>query len=175
VDSNGDVVGMDAAASSGNGGFGFGGQSSSNEGYAIPIQDALAIAKKIQSGDGGSTIHVGAHAAIIGVAVSDNGTSNGYGNPYGGNGDFGGSASGGTSTGNGAYVESVQSGSAADNAGITQGSTVTSVDGNSVSSASQLTHLMVPYQPGAKVKVQWTDSSGQSHSATVELGSGSPS
>jgi hypothetical protein len=34
---------------------------------------------------------------------------------------------------------------------------------------------MVPYQPGDKVKVQWTDSSGESHSATVQLGSGNPS
>jgi S1-C subfamily serine protease len=173
VDANGDVIGMNAAASSGNGGFGFGGQSA-NEGYAIPIEDALAIAKKIQSGEGGDTIHVGAHAAINGVAVSDDGSANGYGDPYGGNGDFGGSAGGGTSSGIGAFVENVQDGSGAADAGITQGSTITSVDGTSVSSASDLTHLMVPYQPGDKVKVEWTDSSGDSHSATVELGSGPP-
>jgi S1-C subfamily serine protease len=173
VDANGDVVGMNAAASSGNGGFGFGGQSA-NEGYAIPIEDALAIAKKIQSGEGGDTIHVGAHAAIIGVQVMDDGTSNGYGDPFGGNGDFGGPAARGSSSGNGAYVQDVQSGSGADDAGITQGSTITRVDGDDVTSASQLTHLMVPYQPGDKVKVEWTDSSGQSHTATVELGSGPP-
>ncbi len=104
---------MNAAASSGNGGFGFGGQST-NEGYAIPIEDALAIGKKIESGDGGDTIHVGAHAAIMGVQVSDNQTSNGYGDPTGGNGDFGGPADQGSTTGNGAYVEDVQSGSGAD-------------------------------------------------------------
>jgi S1-C subfamily serine protease len=174
VDAHGDVVGMNAAASSGNGGFGFGGQSA-NEGYAIPIEDALAIGKKIESGDGGDTIHVGAHAAVIGVAVQDDGTANGYGDPFGGNGDFGGPASQGATTGNGAYVKDVQSGSAADGAGIAQGSTITGVDGTAVTSASQLTHLMVPYQPGDKVKVEWTDPSGQSQSATVELGSGPPS
>jgi S1-C subfamily serine protease len=173
VDANGDVIGMNAAASSGNGGFGFGGQGA-NEGYAIPIEDALAIAEKIQSGEGGDTIHVGAHAAIIGVSVSDDGSANGYGDPYGSNGDLGGSAGGGTSTGNGAYVEGVQDGSGADDAGITEGSTITAVDGTSVRSASELTHLMVPYQPGDKVKVEWTDSSGESHSATIELGSGPP-
>jgi S1-C subfamily serine protease len=171
VDANGDVVGMNAAASSGNGGFGFGGQSA-NEGYAIPIEDALAIAKKIESGAGGDTIHVGAHAAIMGVAVSD--TANG--NTDGGfGGGFGNQGNRGDSSGNGAYVQDVQSGSGADDAGITQGSTITAVDGTSVSSASQLTHLMVPYQPGDKVKVEWTDSSGQSHSATIQLGSGTPS
>jgi S1-C subfamily serine protease len=173
VDADGDVVGMNAAASSGNGGFGFGGQSA-NEGYAIPIEDALAIAKKIQSGDGGDTIHVGAHAGVIGVQVQDNGTSNGYGDPFGGNGDFGGSANQGTSSGNGAYVEDVQSGSGADKAGIAQGATIVSVDGKSVTSADQLRNLMVPYQPGDSVKVAWVDSSGQSHTATIELGSGSP-
>jgi S1-C subfamily serine protease len=173
VDANGDVIGMNAAAASGNGGFGFDGQAA-NEGYAIPIEDALAIAKQIQSGEGGDTIHVGAHAAIMGVSVTDDGTSNGYGDPYGGNGDFGGPADQGSQTGNGAYVEDVQPGSGADEAGIAQGSTIVAVDGNSVTSASQLTHLMVPYQPGDEVKVEWADSSGQSHTATIELGSSNP-
>jgi len=170
VDGDGDVVGMNAAASSANGGFGFGGQSA-NEGYAIPIEDALAIAKRIQSDDGGDTVHVGPHAAIMGVAVSDDNTANGQ---LGGKGDFGGPADQGSTSGNGAYVQDVQSDSGADDAGIEQGSTITTVGGNSVTSATQLTHLMVPYQPGDKVKVQWTDPSGDSHSATVELGSGPP-
>jgi len=173
VDADGDVVGMNAAASSGNGGFGFGGQSA-NEGYAIPIEDALAIGNKIKSGDGGDTIHIGAHAGVIGVQVSDNRTSNGYGDPFGGNGDFGGLVDQGSTSGNGAYVEDVQSGSGADKAGIEQGSTIVSVDGGTVSSADQFRNLMVPYQSGDSVKVQWVDSSGQSHSATIELGSGAP-
>jgi S1-C subfamily serine protease len=172
VDADGKVIGMNAAASSGNGGFGFGG--SGNEGYAITIEDALAIAKQIQSGDGTNTVHVGAKAGILGVAVSDDRSANGYGDPFGGNGDFGGPASRGSSSGNGAYVENVQSGSGADDAGITQGSTITSVDGTTVSSASELTHHMVRYNPGDHVKVEWTDANGQSHSASIELGSGPP-
>jgi S1-C subfamily serine protease len=176
VDANGNVVGMNAAASSGNGGgFGFG-RSAANEGYAIPIEDAIAIARKIQAGSGTDTIHVGGHAAILGIAVSDRGAGNGsspFGN--GGSSPFGNGGSGrGSSAGNGAYVEDVQSGSGADKAGIEQGSTVTSVDGKTVSSATELTHAMVKYQPGDSVKVTWTDSSGQSHTATVTLGSGPP-
>ena len=128
VDADGDVIGMNAAASSGNGGFGFGGQSA-NEGYAIPIEDALAIAKKIQSGDGGDTIHVGAHAAIIGRQRR----VQRHGDP-GGNGDIGGTPA--VSTGNGACVRDVQSGSGADDAGITPGSTIVDVDGNTVTSAT---------------------------------------
>jgi S1-C subfamily serine protease len=68
----------------------------------------------------------------------------------------------------------VQSGSSADDAGIQEGDTIVAVDGTTVTSATQLTHLMVQYQPGDKIHVEWTDSSGDSHSATVELGSGPP-
>jgi S1-C subfamily serine protease len=175
VDADGKVVGMNAAASSGNGGFGFGGQSTTNEGYAIPIEHALDIAKKIQAGDSSDTLHVGAHSGILGVAVASATTSNGYGDPFGGNGDLGGSSQGsGTSTGNGASVQNVQPGSGAANAGIDQGSTITGVDSTTITSGQQLTHTMVRYNPGDKVHVEWTDSSGQSHSATVELGSGPP-
>jgi S1-C subfamily serine protease len=158
---------MDAAASSGNGGFGFGGQSA-NEGYAIPIEDALAIAKKIESGDGGDTIHVGAHRALLGVGVQDTG----YGNPYGGNGDVGGSS--GQGNGNGAQVTQVQSGSGADDAGIQSGDTITGLDGTTITSAQQLTHELVKYSPDDKVRVEWVDGNGQSQTATIALESGSP-
>jgi S1-C subfamily serine protease len=174
VDANGDVVGMDAAASSGNGGFGFGGQSASNEGYAIPIEHALSIAKQIQAGNGTDSIHIGGHRALLGVAVSAD-TANGYGDPFGGNGDFGGNSGRGSSVpGNGATVSDVQSGSGADSAGIQSGDVIVGIDGTSVGSASDLTHAMVKYSPGDQVSVEWVDSSGQSHTATVELGSGTP-
>ena len=106
VDAAGDVVGMNAAASSGNGGFGFGGQNA-NEGYAIPVEDAMEIAQAIKSGDGTDTIHVGGRRALLGVSVQDSG----YGDPYGGS--LGGRDSG-SSAGNGAAVNDVQSGSGAD-------------------------------------------------------------
>ena len=174
VDANGEVVGMDAAASSGNGGFGFGGQSASNEGYAIPIEHALSIAKQIQAGNGTDTIHIGGHRALLGVAIAAD-TANGYGDPFGGNGDFGGSRGQGSSgSGNGATVADVQSGSGAESAGIQQGDVIVGIDGTSVGSASDLTHAMVKYSPGDKVSVQWLDSSGQSHTETVQLGSGTP-
>jgi S1-C subfamily serine protease len=174
VDADGQVVGMDAAASTGNGGgFGFGG-GNQNEGYAIPIEDALAIGKQIEAGNGNDSIHVGAHAGILGVNVQSDTSSNGSGDPFGGNGDVGGNSGQGSGSGNGAAVAGVQSGSGADKAGIQQGDTIVGIDGTTITSASQLTHTMVRYGPGDSVKVQWLDSSGQSHSATVELGSGPP-
>src|SRR5262249_40618701 len=64
ADSTGAVVGMNAAASSRNGfGGGFPTAGGQNEGYAIPIEKAVSIAKKIVSRDGGTNIHVGANRA----------------------------------------------------------------------------------------------------------------
>ena len=176
VSADGKVVGMDAAASSGNGGFGFGGQSTSNEGYAIPIEDALAIAKQIQSGNAGANIHVGAHRALLGVAITANSaTANGYNDPFGGNGSVGGQSGNGSSgSGNGASVSGVQSGSGAESAGLKDGDTIVGIDKTTIGSARELTHAMVKYSPGDKVTVKWVDSSGQSQSATIELGSGTP-
>jgi S1-C subfamily serine protease len=172
VDSTGAVVGMNAAASSRNGGFGggFPTAGSQNEGYAIPIEKALAIAKKIVSKDGGTNIHVGANRAVIGVGiVPDSSTTVNRGGPFGGLGNG--------QSGSGALVatqDGVQSGSAADKAGITNGSTITAINGTSVTSASALTRLMVQYHPGDKIDIAWTDANGNSHHATITLGSGPP-
>ncbi len=117
---------------------------------------------------------MGAHAGILGVSIQPDTTANGYGDPFGGNGDFGGSSGQGNGSGNGASVAGVKSGSGADEAGIQEGDTIVGIDGTTITSGSQLTHTMVRYGPGDTVKVEWLDSSGQSHSANVELGSGPP-
>jgi S1-C subfamily serine protease len=170
VDVDGKVIGMNAAASRANGGFGFGG-SSGNEGYAITIDDALAIAKQIQSGDSTDTVHVGGNAGVMGVSVGADTSENGYGDPFGGNGDVGGTSGRG---GNGASVQDVQSGSGAEDAGIEAGATIVAVDSTTITSAQQLTHTMVRYSPGDEVEVEWLDANGQRRSATIELGSGPP-
>jgi S1-C subfamily serine protease len=165
VNGNGAVVGMNAAASTGNGGGGFGfGQSSGNEGYAIPIENAVAIAKKIASGQGGDRIHIGGNRALLGVAVAASTSQGGFGQS---NGQSNGSS-------DGAVVNSVQSGSAAEQAGIQAGDVITGVDNVTVSSAQDLTHALTTYQPKDTVTITWTDSSGQSHHADVQLGSGAP-
>ena len=130
---------MNAAASSRNGLGGFP-TANQNQGYAIPIEKAFSIANKIVSKDGGTNIHVGANRALIGVGiVPDSSATTGRGGPFGGLGN--------APTGAGALVASpggVESGSAADKAGITNGSTITAIDGNAVASASALTRLMWP-------------------------------
>ena len=70
VNSHGQVIGMNTAASTG---FQFQGQSGSQgsqeQAYAIPIDTALSIAKQIEGGNGSSTVHIGA-TAFLGIETS---------------------------------------------------------------------------------------------------------
>src|ERR1700727_1285325 len=71
VNSAGQVIGMDTAASQG---FSF--QSSGTQGFAIPINAALTVARQIEAGHGSATVHVGT-TAFLGVLLT---TSSGQGN-----------------------------------------------------------------------------------------------
>jgi len=68
----------------------------------------------------------------------------------------------------------VVDGAPAQLAGIGAGDTIVSLGGHTVTSASQLTKLLVPHHPGQKVQIVWEGSTGQSHTATVTLASGPP-
>jgi S1-C subfamily serine protease len=153
VNTDGKVIGVDTAASNQYSFQGGGGQ-----GYAIPINQAMSIADKIESGKGTSTIHVGS-TAFLGVSVTSDSQNNGQ---------LGGSGS------SGAQVAGVLNGGAAEAAGIQEGDVITSVDGTTINSSSDLSAALVSHHPGDKVKISWTDTAGQSHSATVELHSGPP-
>jgi len=142
ANSNGQVVGMDTAASSArrfNGG--------ATVSFAIPINNALSIAKQIESGQASSTIHIGL-PGFLGVGLSS------------------------TATGNGAVVTGVASGTPADNAGLGAGDTITSVSGTAVTSAQGLTAAMQGRHPGDRVTLAWTDTSGAGHTASVTLAAG---
>ncbi len=85
VNEHGQVIGIDTAASSGyqfggggfSGGGGFGGSGSSGssgtgsatQGYAIPINTALDIAKQIEAGQASATVHIGA-TAFLGLEIA---------------------------------------------------------------------------------------------------------
>jgi S1-C subfamily serine protease len=62
----------------------------------------------------------------------------------------------------------------AQEAGLAQGDVITSLGSKTISSANDLTSAMLTHHPGDKVSVSWTDGSGQSHTATVQLSSGPP-
>ncbi len=141
VNSSGQVVGIDTAASSG-----FQYQAAGGDGFAIPINLALTIAKQIESGSASSTVHIGT-TAFLGIQT-------------------------GSQAAGGAAVLGTLSGSPAAAAGLGQGDVITSLGGKAVDSATTLTNLLDGYHPGDRVKVGWTDASGQSHSSTVTLTTG---
>jgi S1-C subfamily serine protease len=181
VNSSGQVVGIDTAASAG---FSFqsSGQSSGNQGYAIPINEAISVAKQILAGTSSSTVHIGA-TAFLGVTVAQSScNSSGGGSSVFGGGGFGGGGSGnsglgdgsGNSSSSGALVCTVITSFPAQESGLAAGDTITSLNNQPVSSPSALTNLIEPLHPGDKVTIGWTDTSGQSHSASVQLSSGPP-
>jgi S1-C subfamily serine protease len=152
VNSQGKVVAMDTAASSG---FGF--QSvSATDAYAIPIAKALTIAHAISSGRASATVHVGA-TAFLGIEV-ESVDSLGYG--YGGE------------SVSGALIAGVVSGGPAASAGLAAGDVMTAIDGHTVSSPAAIPALVLAKKPGARVTVTYVDQYGTSHTATVTLGSG---
>jgi S1-C subfamily serine protease len=154
VNASGEVVGMDTAASES---FAF--SSEGNQGFAIPLNAALAIARQIESGHGNATVHVGP-TGFLGLLenTSDNQSFLGDGAP----------------TVNGVEIENVVAGSPAQQAGIAYGDVVTAFDGHAVSTPEQLEHLMVTHSPGNKVTITWVGTAGQSHTTTLTLASGPP-
>jgi S1-C subfamily serine protease len=173
VNTAGEVIGIDTAGS-GSSGFVFQAPGAGNEtsGYAIAINKAMSIAKKIESHTSTSTIHIGG-TAFLGVSVEDVSQAS---NPFGGNygSYFGNSgAQGGSSVpSSGAYVAGVVSGGPAASAGIGQGDTITAVAGHAITSPATLSSVMLKAKVGATVAVSYTDGSGQSHTVNVKLGSG---
>ena len=145
ADASGTVIGMDTAAQSAGR---FGGQQGSTVAYAIPINNALKIVQQIQSGKSTDLVHVGNTRALLGVGAQD--------------------------SQNGVQVVQVEGGSAAARAGITVGSVVTALNGTAIDTNAALRHAIVTHEPGQSVTVTWTDPNGQSHTASVTLGSGPP-
>jgi len=151
-DDEGEVIGIDTAASTG----------AEINGYAIPIDVALTVVEEIRSGDETSTVQIGA-SAFLGVEVST-GVSAGAGNGYRGwDADWSDAAS------TGAVVAGVVEDSPAAAAGLAEGDTITAIGGSTVSTADQVSTLLAGHEPGDSVKVTWTDAVGDGHTATVTL------
>ena len=151
--SSGKVIGMDTAASTS---FGFRAAAASDS-YAIPINTAAAIAKQIESGKASAVVHIGS-TAFMGVQIASTLGNGGFGAP----------------TSAGALIAGTVAGGPAASAGLTAGDVITAINGQSVSSPSTITSLILTKKPGAKITVTYTDQLGTSHVTTVTLGSGPP-
>lgn len=114
-------------------------------GYAIPIDTVLDIAAQILAGEESGDVEIGGSAAALGVQVD---------------------------TTRSTLVVGVVEDGAAEAAGVTEGSTITAVDGTAVASIDDITSVLGDHEPGDEVAVSWTDAAGQAHTATVTLGEG---
>jgi S1-C subfamily serine protease len=151
VTQQGQVIGMDTAASAG---FQF--RSSGHEGYAIPIKHAMSIAGKISKGQGSDTVHIGS-TAFLGVEVSSQpgqGGGNSADQPQG------------------AVVAGIVPDSPAAGTNLSQNDVITGLNGTTVTSSQGLTKLLSHYHPNDTVKLTWDDISGQHHTTSVRLATG---
>jgi S1-C subfamily serine protease len=136
VNASGKVIGMDTAATSG---------TRETAGYAIPISEALSIAKQIESGKASGNVTIG-YPAFLGVELSTQSEE--------------------------AVVSGVIADTPAASAGLEAGDTITAVDGTAVSSASALSPLITAHATGDSITISWTDATGAAHTANVVLQAG---
>jgi S1-C subfamily serine protease len=145
LDAAGRVIGIDTAASAG---FSF---RNANDGYAIPIDRVVTIARQVVAGHGSSTVHVG-KTAFLGVSVQP---ADAFG-------------------GGGVLVGGVVSGGPVAKAGLGAGDIITAVGGRAVTTQNGLVAALLVHHPGDTVTVAWTDRLGTNHTTKVTLASGPP-
>ncbi|HLI43306.1 MAG TPA: trypsin-like peptidase domain-containing protein [Acidimicrobiales bacterium] len=157
VTTSGAVVGMDTA---GSGSFQLPTSGEASQGFAVPIDTAMSVARQIEAHRASATVHVGP-TAFLGVQISS-----------GGGGFFG---SGSNSSVPGAPIGGVVSGSPASGAGLGAGDVITAVGGHTVTSARSLQQVMVTDEkPGESVKVVYVAPNGRQHTVSMTLASGPP-
>ena len=196
ANSAGQVIGMDTAGND----DGFSVQQDSS-GYAIPIDNALAVVRQITQGQASSTVTIG-YPPFMGIYIGQGSNSdpqaqaeqqNG-GNGVGGNG-FGGFGGNGNGNGNQncytsdrnlvapASIANVSSGTLiigticggpAMAAGMTAGSVITAVNGQAIGAPDSLTGVVSKFKPGTTIKVTWVSPSGQHSTSSIKLTAGPP-
>ncbi len=153
----GQVIGMDTAANSQSlGGAG------TNMGFAIPINQALAIARQIAGGKAGPHILIG-QSGFMGIGVDSISDAQ----QCLANGGIG--ANYQVPAKSGALICSVYPGTPAAKAGLAAGDVITSVNGQPVSSANGLTTVMRKYKPGSTISLGYVSISRQSHTSSLTL------
>jgi len=117
-------------------------------GYAVPIDTAMDIVRRIRSGTPTDAVHIGP-TATLGVLTSD------------------------ASTG-GARIDVSVYGLPAFAAGLAPGEVITAVDGRPVSSAQSLRTVLNVRKPDDAVHLRLTESNGTHREVTIVLAAGPP-
>jgi serine protease Do len=118
------------------------------EGFAIPINDAMAVAGQIRSGAPSGSVHIGP-PVLLGVGVSTQ-----------------------PRRGAGIIVRDVIPGGPAEQAGVAVGDVITVLDGIPLDSATTLTNVLDRHYPGDVVDLAWIDRSGAQRTGKAALISG---
>lgn len=118
-----------------------------HRGFAIPIKQALQLARRIESGKPNAIVHVGP-TAFLGVSLAD--------------------------VADEAKIAHVIAGKPADLAGLVKGDVITSLNGAKISSVTDLRTAVLPLAPGKAVPIGWTDASDIAHTGTITPISGPP-
>ena len=143
VNGAGQVVGMTTAATV-NYRFAPGGK-----GFAIPINQALAIADQIRSRAPSDTVHIGPPTLLgVGVAAGDQGADV-----------------------PGVIIREALRGGPAQAAGLVDGDVLITIDGAPLDSATALTQILDRHYPGDVVDLTWIDRSGQQRTGKATLAS----
>lgn len=139
VDGAGRVVGITTAASV-NFRMGPGGK-----GFAIPINDAMAVADQIRAGVPSDTVHIGP-PVLLGVGVR-------------------------TTPRNepGVLIQEVMNGGPAQQAGLLPGDVLIVLDGVQLDSAKTLTAVLDRHYPGDVLDLTWIDRAGQTRTGKAAL------
>jgi S1-C subfamily serine protease len=199
ANSAGQVIGMDTAGNDG----GFSVQQQGSTGYAIPIDNALAVARQIAQRQASSTVNIG-YPPFMGIFIGQGSNSSpqaqaeaaggAYQNPFGGfggNGNGNGNGNGGSqgcytsnrgvgapqniaNVNSGTLILGTICGGPADAAGMTAGSVITAVNGQAVGSPDSLTSVVSKYHPGDTISVTWVSPSGQRSTSSIKLTAGPP-
>jgi S1-C subfamily serine protease len=186
ANSAGQVIGMDTAANTQN----LGGPGTA-QGFAIPINKALAIARQMAAGHGNGNIRIGL-PPFMGIAVASMPASAPGASPqqqlrqlqqvalrFGGGVDSTGTCLQG-SAGNpvpsqvapvpsGTLVAGAFCNAPAYRAGLTGGDVITAVNGHPVHAPSSLTSILSRYRPGNTISVTWVDVNGNQHTGSLTL------
>jgi S1-C subfamily serine protease len=144
VNQFGQVIGIDTAGGKS--------QSGQTQGFAIPINQAVTIARQIEAGTASATVHIG-RTGLMGVQILQANRA----------------AANGVPAGSGAAVAGVLPSSPAANAGLQAGDVIVSVNGHRVTSPEGLQAALEPHHPGDRITVGWTDQQGQAQSGTLTL------
>ena len=124
-----------------------GSTSGAPRGFAIPLAQALRLARQIESGKSNGVVHVGP-TAFLGVLLENAASA--------------------------AKIHSVLPGKPADLAGLVKGDVITSLNGVTISSRADVRRVVLSLAPGTAVAIGWTDTNGTAQTGTITPISGPP-